>query len=574
MLPTITVTLAVSQIYYFPAHGEEYVSLARLSSLICAGHPVNAFGGEGEQCGIAWISLPLTSRAGSRPHPHLRTRTPAHMQPSSDTDASAPTSPHCDAVWSEKYKSRDIFLHSDKRTVTFFPFLDGSKLTPIDYVFLYQRRSTCSYPVLADKWLHPNMEHYFEVEMRSASPHPVPSPFFGHAIGLGRWHVTKPIPHPYPCEDIDWLLRGDSNWRLNCDGHICHWGVYRKYVQHINTSDLSVLHLGVCYDAYYGTIAFSINGALQGVAFTRVPTGLDLHPMVCACRPDSVVTLTQSYSRFMSLQALCRGVIRQHVMEEDMERLPLPLYLQTYVAFKHHHATFSKRSASTLLSSTNMQWVWSRRHKEHSIELHPNNCTVTFFQSREVSVQESLGVSTAIRGTTQLHQSMEHYFEVAMNTQFSNQAVGLGTQATPLRSCHKELLLGGHSSWALLSTGEICHSGRKRQYLDINSSKHSTKCIGVYYDAYYGTVAFSLGGFLQGVAFSNVTVTEIYPMICASLAECTMTLTQSHSHFVSLKALCRGVVQQHVAVGDMDRLPLPWDLQAYVAFKHHQPSPP
>ena len=225
----------------------------------------------------------------------------------------------CDMEWSEKDKGRSIVLSPDRRTVTFHP-----------------RRSIGCSAVRGTKQLHQNLEHFFEVELRE--------PFFGHArmIGMGTCHT------PLQSQQMDYyplLGRDACSWALNYKGQIYHQGDCRDYLD-IDTDKLSVLHLGLHYDAYYGTITFCIDGVPQGVAYSDVNTALELYPMIGATSFNCIMKLTRSHSCVLSLKALCRGVIRELVSSEDLASLPLPPHMQAFLAFKDHHLKTSPTASS------------------------------------------------------------------------------------------------------------------------------------------------------------------------------------------------------------------------------------
>lgn len=172
---------------------------------------------------------------------------------------------------------------------------------------------------------------------------------------------------------------------------------------------------------------------------------------------------------------------------------------------------------------------------------------------------------------------MEHYFEVKMTGPFFGQTrmVGIGTRHTLLQSNQYDYfpLIGRDTcSWGLNYNGDTYHQGNITNHVKVDPDRHDNLLFGVLYDSYYGTVSFDVNGKGCGVAFRDViTNLELYPMACASAAKTVMSLVHTHSSVMTLKALSRGVVRMAIkSEEDLNKLPLPEHLRAYLAFRTHE----
>lgn len=217
------------------------------------------------------------------------------------------------------------------------------------------------------------------------------------------------------------------------------------------------------------------------------------------------------------------------------------------------------------------EWQWSNSNHIRGVLLHQDKTKVTFHPNG------SWGCA-AIRGVKPLLPNMEHYFEVVMDGPFYGQArmVGIGTIHVILQSHNYDFypLLGkDDNSWALNYNGEKYHAGHKEKYVNVPLEKLKRLHIGVYYDGLHGTLCFEINGERYGVAYNNIYPDlELYPMLCASSAGTIMTLTQSHSTIISLKAVCRGAIRMAVKDEDIKHLPLPNHLKNYLAYRSNRTS--
>ncbi len=223
-----------------------------------------------------------------------------------------------DWCWSETHHGREVHVHSDKHTITF-----------------HQNRSNFSTAIRGTKILRKNMEHYFEIEMKS--------PFFGQArqVGLGTEHT----PLESNNYDFTQLIGKDmASWGVNYDGSKYHHSVHTKYIS-IDLDKHEEIRISVLYDSYYGTLAFKFNGRSNGVAFDRVLTNLDLYPMLCSSGTNSVMRLTHCCSSVMSLKGLCRGIIRQNIHDDKhYDKLSVPSHIKAFLLYKTPKSKSSRRT--------------------------------------------------------------------------------------------------------------------------------------------------------------------------------------------------------------------------------------
>ena len=225
----------------------------------------------------------------------------------------------CEWRWNDKDCGKDVVLHKYKLGVTFHPF-----------------KSSGCVVVRGDKVLRPNMEHYFEVEMKG--------PFYGKArqVGVGTKHTALQSNN---CDFYPLIGKDLSSWGVNYDGFKSNAGSSKRHVN-IDPDKYDVIKIGVHYDSYYGRVAFEVNGKSSGVAFERVHTNIDMYPMLCGSAAGTRMRLVYSSSSVMSLKAIARGVIRSCVgRERDLERLTIPTHLKSYLMYR------SKSKAQTHSSS-------------------------------------------------------------------------------------------------------------------------------------------------------------------------------------------------------------------------------
>lgn len=243
--------------------------------------------------------------------------------------------PFCEWSWNEKDSGKDLVIHRHKLGVTFHPV-----------------KSSGCVLVRGDKVLRPNMEHYFEVELRG--------PFHGKArqVGVGTKHTTLQSNN---CDFYPLIGKDLSSWGVNYDGFKSNAGSMKRHVS-IVPDKYEVIKIGVHYDSYYGTVAFEVNGKSSGLAYEKVHTNIDMYPMLCASAAKAQMRLVYSASSVMSLKAIARGVIRSSLpREKDVEKLTLPTHLKSYLLY---------RSKSKSSSSRKNRVDPSNNHKERNLNCH------------------------------------------------------------------------------------------------------------------------------------------------------------------------------------------------------------
>ena len=224
----------------------------------------------------------------------------------------------CEWTWNTKDCGKGVVVHKDKCHVTFHP-----------------NKSVGCAAVRGIKVLAPNMEHYFEVEMKA--------PFYGQARQVGICTGETVLQS----NDLDFypLIGKDAfSWGVNYDGYKFHGGNRLKYAN-IDFDKFSTIRIGVHFDSYYGHLTFEFNGRSYGVAFDKVITGIDYYPMLCVSTHNTDIKLTQSFSSVLSLKALCRGVIRGQIANErDCEKLVLPNHLKAFLVYNKTTKTHKSHS--------------------------------------------------------------------------------------------------------------------------------------------------------------------------------------------------------------------------------------
>ncbi|XP_011404824.1 PREDICTED: SPRY domain-containing SOCS box protein 3-like [Amphimedon queenslandica] len=219
--------------------------------------------------------------------------------------------------------------------------------------------------------------------------------------------------------------------------------------------------------------------------------------------------------------------------------------------------------------SQDFAWRWRLEERQVPAVLSEDRLSVVFHP------RQSNGC-LAIKGDCPLLKHMEHWFEVELSPPLHGQArmIGLGDKYTRLQSNSKDFspLIGRDcSSWGLNYNGKTLHDGETRDYAEAPERSAPLK-MGLYYDSYYGNIAFMLNEKNCGIAFQNIAVNlDLYPLICATPRGCQMKLTYSYSSVISLKALCRGSIRLCVQDEELiEKLPVPPHLKAYLLFKEYQ----
>lgn len=241
----------------------------------------------------------------------------------------------CEWHWNEKDCGKDLILHRNKLGVTFHP-----------------NKSSGCVAVRGNKVLRPNMEHYFEVELRG--------PFHGKArqVGIGTKHTALQSNN---CDFYPLIGKDLSSWGVNYNGNKSNAGSTKQHIT-IDPDKYDIIRVGVHYDSYYGTISFELNGKSSCIAYENVHTNIDMYPMLCGSAANTQMRLIYSSSSVTSLKAICRGVIRSSIAKEkDVEKLAIPTSLKSYLLY---YSGGSNRSRSTGSGSSSSTSSSSSRHRK------------------------------------------------------------------------------------------------------------------------------------------------------------------------------------------------------------------
>ena len=227
----------------------------------------------------------------------------------------------------------------------------------------------------------------------------------------------------------------------------------------------------------------------------------------------------------------------------------------------------------TMEDGDEFPWRWSGTSSVSSraVVLSPDRLKINFHPNTS-------NTCVAVRGERPLQKHMEHYFEVEMSGPFFGSArmVGIGTLEARLQNSRHDFspLIGRDgSSWGFNYNGNVHHEGvGKEYYSELDPHKLDRLRVGVYYDSYYGNLAFYINGEGPGIAYEKIpTILEPFPMICSSGGKTSMQLIACWSSLVSLKALCRGTIRLYIRKSqDIQDLPLPAHLKAYIEFKDYK----
>lgn len=212
-------------------------------------------------------------------------------------------------------------------------------------------------------------------------------------------------------------------------------------------------------------------------------------------------------------------------------------------------------------------WRWTVNDPLRPVVLSQERLSVTFHPRKSVGC-------AAVLGDKPLLKHMEHFFEVFMAKPFHGQArmVGVGNKYAPLQSASKDFypLIGKDTnSWGFNYTGEVLHDSNRQPYIKLGPDALKNGLhVGVYYDSYYGNLAFSINGRSPGLAFKNIPfMIDLHAMISSSSANSTISLVSSHSSVMSLKALCRGTVRMYTKEESIEKLPVPPHIISYLMFR-------
>ena len=184
--------------------------------------------------------------------------------------------------------------------------------------------------ILGTTRLSENNVHCFGVELYP--------PFFGEAraIGIGSKQVLlhyKRRLDPYASMNTYESLIGldENSWGLNYDGYLLHNQSKKQFFDKSLYDSDSPLQVRVTYDACSHVLMYHVNDKNLGVAFENI--NKPVYPMVCSSGRDTRAKLLWHKSFTGTLQCICRAVIRTHVHDGCLDKLPLPSHLIAFLNF-------------------------------------------------------------------------------------------------------------------------------------------------------------------------------------------------------------------------------------------------
>uniref|UniRef100_A0A8D9AJY0 SPRY domain-containing SOCS box protein 3 n=1 Tax=Cacopsylla melanoneura TaxID=428564 RepID=A0A8D9AJY0_9HEMI len=179
------------------------------------------------------------------------------------------------------------------------------------------------------------------------------------------------------------------------------------------------------------------------------------------------------------------------------------------------------------------EWVW---------DTHFGNpeTIVLSCQNRETLFHPRTSYGTAaIRGTSPFQKGHVYYWEIKMLTflRGTDIVVGVGTEHAAMSSDKYCSLIGSTAdSWGYSFQGKCYHNGEERNY---GSNFTQGSIVGVKLDMWSGDLEFYLNRKPLGVAFKHLNqYSNLYPMVCSSMANCSVRMIHSTSHPVDLMYHC------------------------------------
>jgi SPRY domain-containing SOCS box protein 3 len=120
-----------------------------------------------------------------------------------------------------------------------------------------------------------------------------------------------------------------ESWGLSYKGTLWHNGQSRAYCAPFY--DRSTV-IGVYLDLYRGTLSYFLNGTWLGEAYTNLPRGTPLYPMISSTADCTELEVVRRSCRYLTLQEKCCLAIAKSLKESnDAAGLPLPWMLKHQV---------------------------------------------------------------------------------------------------------------------------------------------------------------------------------------------------------------------------------------------------
>lgn len=191
----------------------------------------------------------------------------------------------------------------------------------------------------------------------------------------------------------------------------------------------------------------------------------------------------------------------------------------------------------------------------------------------------SLGC-VAVRGSNALCTNLIHCFEVEFYPPYfgESRSVGVGTRQAILhhkkrrdRSVYSnpyDSLVGlDEHSWGLNYDGNLVHRKVKTLLRDKLSADSEPLQIKVTFDGYSGVLLYHVNGESLGLAFEQIDQ-PVYPMVSSSSRNTRMNFLWKKSSIGNLQTMCRGVIRKNVRKDNINILPLPSHVIAFLRFNN------
>lgn len=198
------------------------------------------------------------------------------------------------------------------------------------------------------------------------------------------------------------------------------------------------------------------------------------------------------------------------------------------------------------------KWSWDLVHR--STEAIPFDNTVLFhpIQSRGTA---------GIRGSRILNNG-KFYWELKMVDRVFGTSImfGIGTKEASLHSdIFKNLLGQDIHSWGLSHKGFLFHDEEVYRYTK-SFENHKPVTVGILFDGIRGTLTYYIDNRCLGIAFDGLEKIKepLYPIICSTVAETTISLGKTKRYLKNLQDLCCvEIVKRIVKKSDLDELQIP-----------------
>ena len=126
------------------------------------------------------------------------------------------------------------------------------------------------------------------------------------------------------------LLGEDAHsWGLSHKGLLWHNGRWQQFAPPFRENQPTTI--GMLFEWHNGTLSLYNDGKLLGVAFRGLNIHEELYPAIASTAAKTEMTLGLRLRGFDSLQDRCRSVIAQYCRNNDIDELPLPSTIRSYI---------------------------------------------------------------------------------------------------------------------------------------------------------------------------------------------------------------------------------------------------